>query len=145
MLYIMAAVLRKARLSQGLTWSELMLMPEDYTDAAIRDPWARNLMDRIEFVHGGTEFDRRYPDGIPTEVEIQMQDGRHLTSGLVMYPAGHARCTDTPLAPLLRMKFKRLLTDAVADLHRLDEQLSRVSQLTATEIRDLYSFKIIER
>lgn len=31
-------------------------------------------MDKIEFIHGGKEYDDRYPDGIPTRVNIITQD-----------------------------------------------------------------------
>jgi 2-methylcitrate dehydratase len=48
-------------------------------------------MDKIEFEHGGKEYDDKYPDGIPTSIDIQTRDGRSLNSGLVMYPGGHAR------------------------------------------------------
>ena len=31
-------------------------------------------MARIEFRHGGREYDEKYPDGIPTTVEIEHGD-----------------------------------------------------------------------
>ncbi len=48
-------------------------------------------MEKIEFVHGGAEYDSKYPDGIPTRVQIMLQNGKEIDSGMVMYPGGHAR------------------------------------------------------
>ena len=42
-----------------------MLVPDDYNDAALFHPLTRNLMQRIDFRHGGPEYDAKYPDGIP--------------------------------------------------------------------------------
>ena len=49
-------------------------------------------MDKIDFKHGGEDYDSRYPDGIPTSMLIQ--DDRNagdFNSDLIMYPSGHAQ------------------------------------------------------
>ena len=66
-----------------------MLVPDDYNDAALFDPLTRELMQRIDFRHGGPEYDAKYPDGIPTSIEIEHRTLGTLSSGLIMYPAGH--------------------------------------------------------
>src|SRR5206468_1630359 len=66
MVYIIATLLRKAYGLQKSGWRELMLLPADYDDASLFDPLTRQLMDKIEFRHGGKEYDEKYPDGIPT-------------------------------------------------------------------------------
>ncbi len=71
MVYIIATLLRKAIRSRRSGWRELMLMPADYDDDALFDPLTRKLMDKIDFVHGGLEYDAKYPDGIPTTLEIE--------------------------------------------------------------------------
>ena len=43
-------------------------MPEDYAPQAIVDPKPA-LMELIS-AHGGAEYDDKYPDGIPTSIEI---------------------------------------------------------------------------
>lgn len=48
-------------------------------------------MEKISFTHGGEEYDSKYPEGIPTSIRITTSDGKVLDSGLVMFPAGHAR------------------------------------------------------
>ncbi|MCA9280136.1 MAG: MmgE/PrpD family protein [Phycisphaeraceae bacterium] len=91
MVYIVSTLLRKA-LEQGKAgWTDLMLEPKDYGPEAINNSLTRTLMDKIEFAHGGKEYDDRYPDGIPTSVVITDADGASHDSGLVMYPGGHAR------------------------------------------------------
>ncbi|MEM7623887.1 MAG: MmgE/PrpD family protein, partial [Planctomycetota bacterium] len=92
MVYIIATLLRKAlhgKASGGKpTWKELILLPRDYAKAAIDDTVTRELMGKIDFAHGGAEYDDRYPDGIPTSVVIEASDGTSFSSGMVMYPAG---------------------------------------------------------
>ena len=75
-------------------WRRLMLTPADYAEdeTALFHPLTRQLMRQIDFRHGGPDYDRGYPDGIPTTVEVVHAKLGPLTSGLVMYPAGHARC-----------------------------------------------------
>jgi 2-methylcitrate dehydratase len=46
----------------------LMLEPKDYGHAAVFDKLTREIMEKIEFEHGGKEYDSKYPDGIPTSV-----------------------------------------------------------------------------
>ncbi len=43
-----------------------MLEPKDYSREAIHNPKTKAIMDKITFDHGGKEFDKRYPLGIPT-------------------------------------------------------------------------------
>lgn len=81
MVYILATLLRKALETEGFhdkdfksddcIWKHLMLEPKDYSLNAINNPRTKALMDKITFEHGGEEFDKRYPLGIPTQVEIE--------------------------------------------------------------------------
>ncbi|MBL0927047.1 MAG: MmgE/PrpD family protein [Phycisphaerales bacterium] len=163
MVYIVATLLRKA-LQKGLiragttgtsiinpkqrtdeTWKALMLAPHDYGPEAIVDPLTRSLMERISFVHGGPEYDRRYPDGIPTSVQITDSTGKVHDSGLVMYPAGHARNTTADLTGILQHKFEMLGTLAVKDPSAALRQLSNLGAKSAAEIAGLYNFEIVDR
>lgn len=47
-------------------------------------------MEKIELIHGGEEYDSKYPKGIPTRVNI-ITNNEEIDSGLIMYPHGHAR------------------------------------------------------
>ncbi len=131
MVYIIATLLRKAIETRANSWEALMLMPEDYSDAALFHPLTRRLMERIDFRHGGPEYDAKYPDGIPTTVEIEHEEVGHLTSGLVMYPEGHARCTSGNLDRLLDQKFRRLASLAVDDVEALRSRFSDVGHKSA--------------
>jgi 2-methylcitrate dehydratase len=145
MVYIIATLLRKA-LEQnrggGVGWKELMLAPADYSDEAIANPLTRKLMDKIEFAHGGPEYDRRYPDGIPTSVVITGADGAEHDSGLVMYPAGHARNTTADLRDILEAKFRLLGGLAAEDVDAQVARFSNVGSKSADEVNEMHDFPL---
>jgi 2-methylcitrate dehydratase len=79
MVYIIATLLRKAfekydkivgEHSLDELWKYLMLVPFDYGKNAIFNETTRKLMAKIEFEHGGPEYDAKYPEGIPTSIKI---------------------------------------------------------------------------
>jgi 2-methylcitrate dehydratase len=142
MVYIVATLLRKAIEQGGASWQTLMLMPDDYSDVALFHPLTRELMQRIDFRHGGPEYDAKYPDGIPTSLEIEHRTLGTLSSGLVMYPEGHARNTSIHLHELLKHKFQRLAGLGVRDVTALERRLTNLAGKSPAEIRDLYSFDI---
>jgi 2-methylcitrate dehydratase len=153
MVYIVATLLRKA-MEAGVSgqgsgvrnavdfWRDLMLVPADYDDAALFHPLTRALMDKIEFLHGGPEYDAKYPDGIPTLVEIDHLALGRLSSGLVMYPEGHARNSSGYLQHLLRHKFRALASLGVRDVDELLIRFSGLASKSANELRSLYDFEI---
>jgi 2-methylcitrate dehydratase len=151
MVYIIATLLRKAVEERGQgtgdrgqesAWKSLMLVPGDYDDAALVHPLTRALMQRIDFRHGGLEYDAKYPDGIPTSLEIDHRQLGTLTSGLVMYPEGHARNTSGNLAALVKNKFRVLAGLGVRDVDAFYRRMTNLAAKTPAEIRDLYSFDI---
>jgi 2-methylcitrate dehydratase len=159
MAYIVATLLRKAiehgPLPQGggsndAVWKGLMLDPYDYqvAESAIFNPTTRSLMQKIEFRHGGAEYDARYPDGIPTSLVITDTDGKVYDSGFVMYPAGHARNTTADLHDILAHKFHllgRLSLPEGGDVAGLIAKLDRLDQLSSAELATLYDFQIADR
>ena len=142
MVYIVATLLRKAFEQRAAGWKELMLLPADYDDAALMHPLTRQLMQRIEFIHGGSEYDARYPDGIPTTLEIDHSSLGLLSSGLVMYPEGHARNSSGQLQELLVEKFKRLAQLGTPDVKSLAERFTNLAEKSVDEIRCLYDFEV---
>ena len=137
MVYIVATLLQKAihqYASQQLPsgnddlWMSLMLAPADYGHEALQNPETRALMEKIAFEHGGPAYDAKYPDGIPTSVEITSGSGV-VDSGLVMYPAGHARNTTARLKEILEHKFELLASLALADPAEVDHAVSRLESL----------------
>ncbi|MDP6466933.1 MAG: hypothetical protein QF918_04310, partial [Pirellulaceae bacterium] len=142
MVYIIATLLRKAVQTRQVGWRELMLVPDDYNDESLFDPITRQLMARIEFVHGGQSYDQQYPDGIPTTLEITHRQLGTCSSGLVMYPAGHARNRDAKLEGLLDAKCRRLADYGVCDAGALIERFSDFETKTSAQIRQLYDFQL---
>jgi 2-methylcitrate dehydratase len=143
MVYIIATLLRKAFETRRAGWRELMLIPGDYDDASLFHPLTRSLIDRIEFCHGGPEYDGRYPDGIPTTLEIEHGQLGRLSSDLVMYPAGHARNTTADLDGLLEHKFRLLAAMGVADVEALYRRFTNMGEKSAEGIATLYDFELI--
>ncbi len=119
-----------------------MLVPQDYDAASLFDPLTRQLIERIEFRHGGPEYDERYPDGIPTTLEIEHDELGRLSSGLVMYPEGHARNTSGHLDVLLEHKFRTLAGLGVQDVDALYRRFTGLAKKSPAQIAELYDFKI---
>jgi 2-methylcitrate dehydratase len=119
-----------------------MLTPNDYSDAALADPLTRQIMDKITLLHGGSEYDKKYPDGIPTSLAIEHASLGRLESGLVMYPEGHARNSSGMLDELLTSKFDVLTADGVNDPKELAARLSDLRSKSAADVRNLYNFEI---
>lgn len=159
MAYIVSTLIRKA-LERGslpagggsndAIWKELMLSPYDYqvADSAIFHPVTRALMAKIDFQHGGAEYDARYPDGIPTSVVVTDSAGKTFDSGLVMYPAGHARNTSADLRDILAHKFRLLGGLSVPEAQSSEGLIGRLESLptmSAAEVAGLCDFEIGSR
>jgi len=154
MVYIVSTMLRKAieAASAGELpadndgwWKLLMLMPEDYAPDAIAHAETRRLMELIRFEHGGEEYDRRYPDGIPTSLVIVDGGGKEHDSGLVMYPSGHARNTTADLEGILRTKFRRMAEIAVGDPESILERFGDLEGRSVDQIALINDFELVFR
>ncbi len=155
MLYLVCTMLRKAlelhavhaerRVGHGLAWKELMLGPHDFDRNALFHPLTRALMEKMTFEHGGPEYDARYPDGIPTSVVITDDAGREHDSGLVMYPAGHARNTTADLRDILAHKWGVLGGLAFEKPGPVIRRLEKLGGMSARELGGLYGFEIARR
>jgi 2-methylcitrate dehydratase len=155
MIYIVSTMLRKAvEARQGADaaslgsiddhWKTLMLGPYDYNPDAIMHPETRALMDKFTFEHGGPEYDAKYPDGIPTSIVITA-NGKSYDSGLVMYPAGHARNTTADLHGILETKFKLLGELALNEPTGMIDRFNAIGTLDAASVRDLHVCEIVDR
>lgn len=159
MAYIVATLLRKAieASAEGLAidnteskdglWKQLILTPYDYSAEAIFHPLTRELMNLITFEHGGPSFDAKYPEGIPTSVEITSNAGV-FESGLIMYPAGHARNSDANLTDILDAKFSLLGALALpdgADVQAFVAKLKGLACMDAHELGTIYDFDLAHR
>merc|ERR1719199_709677 len=148
MAFIVSRMLQKACEAGGVPkesdeiWKMLMLTPYDYGKEALFNPTTRKLMQSIEFTHDKA-YDAKYPDGIPTSLDIHLKGGKKLSSGLVMYPPGHARNTTADLNALLVRKNKMLgdivFSDA-ADLDKFIGALINLKDLPASALQSIYDF-----
>jgi 2-methylcitrate dehydratase len=160
MAYIVATMLRKAlehRAKHGslpvggkandAVWKVLMLSPHDYMEdeTAIFHPLTRLLMKKITFEHGGPEFDAKYPDGIPTSIVMTTADGRKHDTGMIMYPAGHARNTTANLKDILAHKFRLLGELALKNPQPIIDRFNNLAKLTPGELASLHDFEILKR
>lgn len=158
MVYIVSTLLRKAIETMAAggaaaatmlgsndgAWRTLMLAPRDYDAASIANATTRRLMSLIAFEHGGPDYDRRYPDGIPTSVLIETTGGARHDSGLVMYPSGHARNAGADLAGILAHKFDLLGRIALKEPRALIERAERLGELSAVELASLTDAPILD-
>ena len=155
MVYIVGTLLRKAaeqvakQGSVGATsdeaWKTLMLGPYDYDPSAIKNAATRALMAKMDFEHGGAEYDRRYPEGIPTSLKIEMEGGETFDSGLVMFPAGHARNTTADLKGILDAKFAMLGRLATDKPKRLVRSLLAIGEMGRKDLTSIHDFAIADR
>jgi len=122
-------------------WDALMLLPDDYDAERIADPAIAALIAKMAIIHGGPEFDARYPDGIPTSLTIDHASFGRLESGLVCHPLGHARSDQAATAAVVDLKFDRLVAGAVEDPAALESRV-RLAGKSAEEVAELYAFPI---
>merc|ERR1712232_351894 len=100
-------------------------------------------MTKITFAHGGKEYDDKYPDGIPTSIDITLKGGKVISSGLVMYPTGHARNTTANLKQILQHKNQMLGDIVFANRGVTDnfvKKLTEMKSLSANDVATIYEF-----
>merc|ERR1719190_119540 len=149
MAFIVSRILQKAIKAGKVpstmdeAWMELMLSPYDYGKDALYEADTRALMAKISFSHGGPEYDAKYPDGIPTSIDITMKGGKKISSGLVMYPSGHARNTSANLKQILAHKNRMLGNIVFSDRATVDKFVSNLvnmKSMSAGEVAKAYDF-----
>ncbi|MDP7006095.1 MAG: MmgE/PrpD family protein [Phycisphaerales bacterium] len=157
MVYIVSTMLRKAeevastdgesffKQSNDEIWKRLMLTPYDFDYDSINNETTRAIMDTVFFEHGGDDYDKNYPDGIPTSVHITMKSGSVYDSGLVMYPSGHARNETCDLEDILRAKFKMHGQIAMDNPEELIDRCTNLSSLSSEEISEIWNIEIADR
>lgn len=153
MVYIISTLLRKAFEKHAHIaeendpedlWKYLMLLPNDYSHKALFNETTRKLMSKIEFEHGGQEYDDLYPKGLPTSITIQTKGGEAYDSGLVLFPGGHAMNETVSLTDILQHKFIRLgqLGLDKDELYQFVLQLENIGDLTNEQLQSIYECDI---
>merc|ERR1712113_252673 len=149
MAFIVSRILKKA-FNKGSVpskmddiWMDLMLSPYDYGIDALYDKDTRELMSKISFSHGGAEYDAKYPEGIPTSMDITLKNGKTISSGLVMFPSGHALNITADLKKILAHK-NRMLGDIVfsnrGTVDNFVANLVNMKNLSAADVQKCYEF-----
>jgi len=144
--YIIAKTIQKAASNYAAGkkrsgWSEVMLLPEDYSDDAIADEKLTQIIKKIHIVHGGPDYDSLYPEGIPARVSINHDDFGKLDGGRCLFPLGHARSNEVATMALVNEKFERLVAGAVSSPEAIRKHLRLRDALTA-HVANLYAFPI---
>ena len=153
MVYILSTLLRKAmnfgpELYKNTTstddlWKKLMLEPKDYSPSAISNELTQALMKKMTVEYGGSEYDEKYPEGIPTSLTISYGE-KVLNSGFLMFPGGHARNTTNNLYDILNYKFN-LFGELALESEEMFEfigNLQNIENLTNKSLRSIYNCNI---
>lgn len=144
--YIIAKTIQKAASNYATGkkksgWSEVMLLPEDYSDDAIADEKLKQIIKKIHIVHGGPDYDSLYPEGIPASVSINHDDFGKLDGGRCLFPLGHARSNELATMALVNEKFERLVAGAVSSPEAIRKHL-RLRDTPIDHVANLYAFPI---
>ena len=155
MVFIVSRLLRKAIKNSNVVksllnnrdslWKELILTPLDYSYEALKCETTKELMSKIKFLHGGKEYDDKYPEGIPTKVDVNFNDGKNISSGLVMFPSGHSKNTTCNLNDILKNKNKTLLNYAISNTsesEKLLNNLNNIENMSNRDLEEIYNCKI---
>ena len=157
MVYIVSAMLKKASgvvdsdgigffdKSNDEVWKRLMLTPYDFDIDAITNETTRSIMKTIVFDHGGSVFDEKYPDGIPTSVLITMKSGDVFDSGLIMYPSGHARNKTCDLSDILQAKFAMHGQIAMDDPSIVIDRCKNIAKLDSDSMQSIWDIPLANR
>lgn len=145
--FVLASILNRAisdpELMQGVSnfddmWRKLMLGPSDFMGTSSINSRTLQLMKKIKVIHGGSEFDEAFPDGLPARVKIQLKD-QQLDSHFIKYPAGHSKNKNVDLEKLLTRKFIKLAEKSIKDSTLADtlSKLKRLDFLANAELQNL--------
>ncbi len=101
-------------------------------------------MTKVEFQHGGKEYDDLYPRGIPTSVSIETAKGEVFDSGLIEFPGGHCANETVSLTDIMRHKFIRLGQIALEkeDLQNFVMNLENIGELNNEQLINIYDCNI---
>jgi 2-methylcitrate dehydratase PrpD len=123
-------------------WSQGMLLPEDYSEAALTDVAVRAIMKKIHVIHGGPEYDRLYPEGLPTCVSVVHKRLKTLDSERILFPLGHANSDQEKTSAFVEQKFERLVAGAVESPQSIREHLS-LKNTSPEHVANLYAFPLV--
>ena len=104
-------------------------------------------MAKCTFEHGGKAYDDKYPEGIPTSIDVTLKGGKKFESGFIMFPSGHSRNTSANLQNILDYKNNLLgkLALSDSDLNEKLTILNSIEQASNKDLQSIYTGKINTR
>jgi len=70
-------------------YGKLALGPLDFTKTALVDEITCKLLEKIDVIDGGDIYNKHYPEGLPSNLNIYFKDGTKFSSGMTKFPVGH--------------------------------------------------------
>lgn len=135
--YLLARMLSKKKHLKGNVkrtfqdfYNKLVLGPLDFTKKALVDEVTCQLMSKIDVIDGGTSYNKHYPEGLPSNLNIYFKDGTRFSSGMTKFPCGHANNKTVDSKIMLLNKFgifgslgldNRSLIKYIVNLQNIDE------------------------
>mmetsp|Transcript_12239 Transcript_12239/g.10852 ORF Transcript_12239/g.10852 Transcript_12239/m.10852 type:complete len:282 (+) Transcript_12239:875-1720(+) len=86
-------------------YSRLALGPLDFTKVALKDDLTRNIMNKIDVIDGMKSYNKHFPEGIPSSLNIYFKDGKRFSSGMTKFPCGHAKNETVDTKAMMLNKF----------------------------------------
>ena len=100
-------------------------------------------MEKIHVRHGGSSYDQKYPEGIPTSIRLQHNELGTVESGLIMYPLGHARSDFLITKDILHAKINYLASQGVKEPQAMMSRCKDLQNASVEDVRTLYSFDML--
>jgi 2-methylcitrate dehydratase len=124
-------------------WKAWMLSPYDYGYDALHDPETKGFMEKITFEHGGAEYDSKYPEGIPTSLDMHFSDGTKLESGFIMFPSGHARNTTADLVGIMKHKHEMMAALTLGDKGKgFYDKVNALEKASTADMMEIYNYDV---
>ena len=90
----------------------------------------------------GLEYDRLYPEGLPTCVSITHSRLGELDSDRILFPLGHAHSDLEKTRTFVDEKFRRLVAGAVESPQFIQRHLC-LTNAPPDHVANLYSFRLV--
>ena len=90
-------------------------------------------------IYGGPEYDAKFPDGIPTSLELEHARLGRLSSGFVMYPLGHARNESAVFEDTLSHKWRKLTAMHGKEAEGILARVTGLAEKSPDEVVSCYS------
>jgi len=125
-------------------YSRLGLVPHDFTKSALNDDVTRYLMNKIDVIDGKEPYNKHFPEGIPSNLNIYFRDGKRFSSGMTKFPGGHAqnKTVDTKIMLLNKFSFFGSLGLENRALVKFIVNLQNIDLMDNNELCQLYNFQI---